>query len=248
MTTDVTKKPESEIDLDGFDGFTDESEGTDDRSLGSRVIQGEPIKFTNEAAWVDSSGQELPARLELIMVDIGRIVQKWKDQQPVETIILAPHQKYPDVRAMNEACPKSEWREWNGQLLGPWQAQHVAYLLNPADMNKFSWPTGTVGGNIAIAEIAEKTRNMRRFRGQRVYAVVRLTDKFMPTRWGGRQRPHLEVVRWVTLDGTGALPAPDTPAIAGPSAPSPPSATEAIGLKTVSEPSRKEELGDEIPF
>jgi hypothetical protein len=68
----------------------------------------------------------------------------------------------------------------------------------------------------------------------------------MPTRC-----PHLEVVRWVTLDGTGALPAPDTPSIAGPSTPdtsSGVSATEAIGLKTVSEPSRKEELGDEIQF
>src|SRR5262245_54650790 len=109
MSNDVTKKQESEIDLDGFDTYTDEVEGAADVRLpGSCVIKGERINFTNEGNWADMSGQELPDGLELIVVDIGRIVQKWKDQQPVETIILAPNQKYPDVRAMNEACPKSE--------------------------------------------------------------------------------------------------------------------------------------------
>jgi hypothetical protein len=235
MSNDVTKKP---------------IEGEEDRSPAGRVIQGTRIAFTNEATWVDSAGQELPADLELIVVDIARIVQKWtKDNQPIETIVLAPNQKYPDVRAMNEQCPKSEWREWNGQLQGPWQAQHVAYLLDPVTMNKYSWPTGTTGGNICIRELVDKTKMMRRFRGQHVYAVVKLSDTFMSTRWGGRQRPDLIIKRWVTLDGSGALPPSETPTLTGPGpADSTPSATEAIGMRTVTPPSAKEVTGDEILY
>ena len=65
MTNDMTKKPENELcNLDGFDGFTDETEGEDqDQFVGGRVIQGTRINFTNEAVWVDAVKQPLPANL-----------------------------------------------------------------------------------------------------------------------------------------------------------------------------------------
>jgi hypothetical protein len=125
------------------------------------------------------------------------------------------------------------------------------YLLDPKTMNTFSWPTSTTGGSICVSELVDKTKLMRRFRGQRVYAVVQLSDKFMNTNYGGRQRPDLVILRWVTLDGAGALPAPETPSITGPtSAPtdSTPSATEAIGMRTVTPPSAKEVVDDSIPY
>src|SRR5262249_697393 len=155
----------------------------------------------------------LPTDLELIVVDIGRVVQKWgKDNRPCEPpIILAPNQKFPDVKAMNEACPKSEWRESFGNLVGPYQAQHICYMFNPSTMDKYSRPTSTTGGAICASGLVDKTKMMRRFRGQHVYPVVKLSDKFMRTRFGGRQRPDLIVQRWVTLDGSGALPAPEAP-------------------------------------
>src|SRR5260370_40563719 len=81
--------------LDGFEGYSDEVEGGEEQTSG-RVIQGELVKFTNEATWVTRDGEELPPDLELIVIDIGRIVQKWQDAKPVETIILEPGQKYPD--------------------------------------------------------------------------------------------------------------------------------------------------------
>jgi hypothetical protein len=254
MANDVTKKPEDEpCNLDGFDGFTEEAEGNDqDQFVGGRVIQGTRINFTNEATWIDAAKQKMPADLELIVVDIGRIVQKWgTDNKPAEPpIILAPNQKYPDVTAMNEACPKSEWRERFGKLEGPYQAQHVVYMLDPKTMNKYSWPTSTVGGSICVSELVEKTKLMRRFRGQRVYAVVRLGNTLMSKKYN-RQRPDLLVQRWVTLDGSGALPPPETPSITGPTtapASSTPSATEAIGMRTVTPLSAKEVTGDEIMF
>jgi hypothetical protein len=135
MSNDEAKKLENELcNLDGFDGFTDEAEGEDqDQFVGGRVIQGTRINFTNEATWVDAAKEELPSDLELIVVDIGRVVQKWgRDNKPsAPPIILAPNQKYPDIRAMNEACPKSEWRESFGKLVGPYQGSMLCTCSTP---------------------------------------------------------------------------------------------------------------------
>ena len=84
---------------------------------------------------------------------------------------------------------------------------------------------------------------MRQFRGARVFAVVTLGDCYMHTRFGGRQRPDLKIVRWISLgsDGT-ALPAPAAPALAKPVEPQ-------SGVRTVEEPSLKEQMGgDTVPW
>jgi hypothetical protein len=167
MTEELTKK---ENQLDGFATYDDSVEGSEnEQAQGRRVIQGAVVKFTNEAKWVTRGGAEVPANLELVAVDVARIVQKWRDQQPVETIILGPGEKYPDLKKKNEETPQSEWEKGeDGQLCGPWQTQHVVYLLNPETMDKYSFPTGTIGGSIAVRDLVDKVQWMRRYRGAHV--------------------------------------------------------------------------------
>src|SRR6516162_6894080 len=210
MVTLLKKDPTS---IDNFAGWEDGVEG-DDRPDGAGIIQGNLVKFSNEAMWVTRDGDELSADLELVAVDVGRVVQKWQDQQPVDTIILQPHQKFPDVEEMNEKVPKEEWVEGpDGKPRGPWQAQHILYLLDLKTMDKFTFPTGTTGGRIAVGELRDKLVSMRQLRGPGVYPLVSLGDTFMKTKWGGRQRPHFQIVRWVRLGGEGgkveALPGAD---------------------------------------
>jgi hypothetical protein len=223
--------------LDGFAGYEDDVEGSEEQTSG-RVIQGTLVKFTNEATWVTGGGEELSSELELIVVDIGRMVQKWHDGVPVETITMAPGQKFPNVEGLNAKVPQREWEEGpDGRPRGPWQAQHVVYLLDPQTMGRYTWPTGTTGGAICVSDLVDRVRWMRRFRGQSVFPVITLCDVFMSTRFGGRQRPYLEIKRWVMLDGGGnALPAPDQPKLPD------------QGAKEVKPPSAKEAAGDEIPF
>jgi hypothetical protein len=222
--------------LDGFQGYEDAVEGGEEQTSG-RVIQGMLVKFTNEAKW-EGSGEELSSDLELIAIDVARVVQKWKGGQPIETISLASGQKFPDVEKLNAEVPQSEWEKGpSGELRGPWQAQHICYLLDPKTMDRYSWPTGTVGGAIAIRDLVDKVKWMRRFRGANVYAVVMLSDVFMNTRFGGRQRPHLEIQRWVTLGDDGhALPAPETPKLPD------------QGAREVKPPTAKEVTGEEVTF
>jgi hypothetical protein len=254
MSEELMKQQQQNID--GFAGYEDSVEGETEQTRG--VIQGSIIKF-NDSTWVARGGAELPPNLELVAVDVGRVVQKWIDKQPVETRILEPGQKFPDIKELNEKTPKSEWgKDQNDQSCGPWQAQHIVYLLNPKTMDKYSFPTDTIGGSIAVRDLVDKTLWMRRYRRVHVYPVVVLSDVFMNTRFGGRQRPHFIIKRWIILDGSQqALPAtlslpPTTvkdaldtfaanpPVTAAAAAPTQP--------KTVNEPSVAEEMDDAIPF
>jgi hypothetical protein len=253
---------------DGFEGYEDQIEGGDQRQAGG-VIRGVVLKFTNEAAWT-VVGEKMRQDIELIAVGIGRVVQKWIDQLPAETRVLGPGEKFPDLKELNDKTPRSEWTEGpNGEPRGPWQAQHIVYLLDPATMDRYSFPTGTVGGAICVRELVDKTKWMRRYREANVYAVVTLADKFMNTKFGGRQRPHFVIKRWVDLDGNEeeALPAPveaarlvensaaekpkEKPAAAAPAAKTTTTKKGVTrfkrGATTVEEPSLREELNDDLP-
>jgi hypothetical protein len=248
MSNIVKKEPTS---IDNFAGWEDGVEG-DDRPQGASIIQGIKTKFSNEATWLKRDDEEMPPNLELVAVEVLRVVQMWgTDGTPVneETIILEPHQMFPDIEEMNAKVPRSKWIEGpDRKMCGPWQASHVLYLLDPQSMDKYTFPTSTVGGRIAIRELRDKIMWMRRLRGPNTYPVIMLSDTFMNTRFGGRQRPHFKIVRWVRLGGEGgeveALPSPN---------PVSPSAVETsaqseLSLNEVKEPSLKEELNDEIPF
>jgi hypothetical protein len=231
----------ADMRVDGFDGYEDATEGAEEQTSG-RVLVGDKILFTTEAKWVGPDGEELPRGFELMAADIVRVVNYWsKDGKLVEehTRILAPGEKFPDVSALNDAVPKSEWREWQGTLRGPYACQHIVRFLDLATMAKYSWPSPvtTIGSARCVSELADQVKWMRRFRGEAVYPVVTLSDTFMPTRYGGRQRPHLLIKRWITFgDGGGnVLPATDQPLLGG-------------GAKEVTPPSAKEATGDEIAF
>jgi hypothetical protein len=242
--------------IDGFDGFTDEVEGTDPDSANAsspRVIQGTMIKFTNNATYETRDGEAMPPDRDLILVDIVRVVQKWIDGAPIATHVLGPGKKFVDVKVLNDAAPKEEWATGlNGQPQGPWQAQYLGYLVDPLTIDKFTFATGTIGGGICMRDITDKARTMRRLRGEHVYPVVRLADTFMNTKFGGRQRPHFLVQRWVRMGGDPrpALPAPEPPKPT-PLTQRPAEPTTGIrplaGLQTVDAPSMAEVMNDGMP-
>jgi hypothetical protein len=82
-----------------------------------------------------------------------------------------------------------------------------------------------------------------------------LSDTFMYMRFGGRQRPHLLMKRWITFGG--GLPKAAAPALSA--VPSAPTATKEApsrsattdkpsGFRTVEPPALEEETGDSIPW
>jgi hypothetical protein len=194
--------------------------------------------------------------LELIVDDRRRIVVQWGKEPlsgPVAQRQLAQGEKFPDFTALNNSVPKSEWRVGlNGAPAGPWEGQNVLEFIDEKTLDHYAWPSkvDTVGATICVREIVEKVQWMRRFRGELVKPVVELSDCFMPTQYGGRQRPHLIVKYWVRFSGGSrlALPASDNSALtAGGNKPAQQPVND-NSMQTVEEPSLREVTKDEIPY
>jgi len=202
--------------LDGFDAFNDAVEGEEGRASGS-LIQGERIAFTNQATWeIAGSNTKLPSDLELLVWNVERVVNKWPVEPgpPIESRVLGPGEKIPDLKKLNEETPQDEWRMGpNGQMQGPYQFQYLVYLFDEKTSARYTWATSTIGGAICIRDLVERTNFMRKYKGARVHAGVKLSDVFMPTRFGGRQRPQfIYSPNWVRLgesEETAALPSPE---------------------------------------
>jgi hypothetical protein len=226
--------------LDGFDDAGDAQQ--------VRVIMGAKLSFSNEGTWVDSDENEFSAARELVVTDLARVLQKWIAQRPVETVFLTAAD-HPDVDDLNDKCPREEWSEdLNGKPRGPWQTTSLVYLVDLETMARYTFPTSTVGGSIAISDLKEAVKLMRRFRGAGVYPVVNLGAKHMKTKFGGRQRPHFVVKRWFTF-GEGGAPALPPAASQHSMLPSPAaSAAAPLGMRAVEEPNLQEEMDDDIPF
>ena len=212
--------------------FEDAVEG--ENSPANRLIQGQKVKFSNQATWTIGEGEELPKTRELVAANVIRVTQKWVDGRPM-TRILEPGEKFPDVEKLNANTPQSEWREGpDGKLHGPFQNSYVLYLIDMSNAERFTYVASTIGGGIAVRDLVDRTRWMRSFRGANVYPIVTLSDTFMNTRFGGRQRPQFVIKGWVALGGDGALPPTEPPALTGP--------------QTVAPPTAKEAMSDAIPF
>jgi hypothetical protein len=236
MTNEVTPNPQA---LDNFGDFDDSVEGDNNRAGG--LLVGTRLKFTNEATW-ETDGDDYTDHI-LLASNIRRMEIKWGENGPIreETRELKPGQKFRDLEALNALCPKSEWREdFNGQLVGPWQRQFVLELANLETMERFSWPTSTVGGSICCRELADRI-NMKRRLEKRVdlWPLVKLSHCFMKTRFKGRERPDCKIMSWYP-------PEEESKNDKIEAAPTQPKLLPA--LEPASEPSLQEELKDKIVF
>lgn len=257
MNDVAVKVPRS---LDEFAGWTDEAE-SDSEQFSERSIIGQRLRFSNEGQWLLPDQTELTKLL--IAVNTRRTVVKWsKTKGPPETIFLKAGEKFPDLVTRNEETPKSEWIEgFDGKPKGPWEAQHIVYLVDPTSIDQYSYPTSTTGGSIAVRELVDRILWMRRLRGSAVYPIVRLATQFMRTKFAGRLRPHFEIVDWTKFDPDNAgaipvsepqqqLPAPteQPPAAATDQAEKLQSVLRTMGAQTVEPPTRAEEMEDKIPW
>jgi hypothetical protein len=242
MSNEVDKAPKAARAMDGFDGYESRIEGKEEQFQSDRGSSLK-LKFLN-GIWLDQNEEEIKA--ELVVLDVQRKVQKWlTDDGPAETIVLAPGARFPDIEAMNASCPQHEWREKFGKMTGPWQGEHVVLFADlTTTMQSYWWPSPvtTIGSAVCVRNLVSQVKLMRQFKGALVFPVVELSHTFMNTAYGGRERPHFDIKRWITFGGGGGptLPAPNAPTIE--------TAPNSAGVRTVEKPTAKEVTEDEIPF
>jgi hypothetical protein len=232
---ELVKSAEQEV-MDGFDAYGDE--------LDQRLLQGMQIKFTNAYTWVTRAGDEVPTDVDFIAADVKRVEAYWtKDKNaPPKTRVLLSGEKFRDMKKLNEETPKSEWREYNGQLKGPWENQHYLYLLDRL-MKKYTYVASTIGGNIAVPELVQQVKDARLAYGPDVYAKVRLSDTWMKTSHSkdGRQRPHFIITGYTRRRGGGG-------GEGGGRLVELPDLTESGKLEHLDKPTAKQTVKDEIAY
>ena len=251
MTT-ATKKTVPE--LDGFNAFTNEVEGDDNINTGSSIIQGTKLKYLDPCWWI---GEQKVTGTLLTAVNVLNVVTKWgHDKNPLQTRILAPGERFPDFEKLNADCPQSEWRVSFGKKVGPWSGQHCLYLIDE-HFNCYTWasPITTVGSAIAVRELVDQIKRVRRYRDRdNVYPVVELSHTHFPNGYKpDSERPHLLIKRWVTLGANrtaDVLPPPTTAALPNSGSASAPAATQGApaDAQPVAPVTLKEETQDEIPW
>jgi hypothetical protein len=196
--------------MDGIDGYTDATIGEETKQSG--LFPGTRIKFSRESEW-EINDEPLDPALRLLLNDVKRIITRWgHDKRPAEKpVVLEPGEPWPDVKAWNEALPRSEWVAGFNGPQGPWRPTQIVHFLDPRSMRQFHWADDTTGGKIAIRDIVGSITKMRRFRPGAM-PVVEFSTTYMPTAYGGRQRPHFEIHNWIAMPGEepqpAALPAP----------------------------------------
>jgi hypothetical protein len=232
------------MDYETTNNVTNQDGGNDSAS----IIRGTKIKFTNNAEWITGDGELIASDREFIVMRTIKVSQKWVNGLPEETRLLQPGEPWPDTEKLNAEAPKSEWREAFGKKLGPWENARAVYLFCPRTYAGFTFPTSSTGGDRAVRELAECMQRAQMVQGPSFFPLVTLTDVHMPTQFGGRQRPHFVIKKFVQLGTPNAgapLPAPQ--AAASLPAGSPEAATKPQP-SDAQKPSLREELNDDLPF
>jgi hypothetical protein len=195
-----------------------------------RVIKGSIIRCT-DGKWRDGVGQPPPE--PLIAMGTAEALQCWQGGKPTDTVVKRGDEPLPDVDELNRQIPETEWEMgMDGKPRPPWVRQSIAYFVDPATAEAFTFISSTWGARIAVERLAERVANMRRLRGVAALPLVKLDSRPMKTKFGTKQRPEFAIVEWRELSGQ-----PEVKAI-----------EHAKPGKPVAAPTASEELNDAIGF
>jgi hypothetical protein len=248
--SDIVKQQNQPRDNFDFDPLSEyPGSGGSEQLRPARSMQGKiKLKF-NDPDW---SADEVPATNRiLVCYDRTYAAIHWGEDAPIEVIPVIRGEPMPDLKTLNAAIPETDWRiGLSGKPEAPWQLQRVLEFLDPETAERLSWPANVtvVGSSRAAEELKGRIKIVRRLRGEDVYPRVRLTHKFMPTKYGGRERPYFDIVGWVRFGEHGGLEAiesnvtPETQRRITESKPQP------TPMQSVAEPTLGEEMQDEIKF
>src|SRR5262249_7385407 len=236
---------------DGFGGYKGEIEGDfGDEQLNSLLEGCLRIKFGKDNRHT-VNGDPLPKDFQALAVKTVRAKLKWHPDKslPPSHWVLAPNEKWPDIVALNNDAPKSEWITGpDGKPCGPYQRQSVLYLMGlPAATERYVFAGTANRDHASVEQLALTIKWRRQSTGKIIYPVVGFSDVLWSKRYA-LQRAYFVPMRWIEPNtGGGETLASDTIKTIGATA-APAIDDDELGLKTVAEPTLKDDLKDTIPY
>jgi hypothetical protein len=160
--TTTTTVQNYEPEDDGLSTFSLDQLGQQVSTFGGARI----LKFV-AGNYVTREGETIGPEREFVLLGLVKVVQKFVGKKLMDTIVVPPLEKFPDVDAMNEAAPREEWGpDLNGKMVGPYARILVLKLYDASTMDRYVFVTGTLGGMIAFGDISDKIKLIRRQKGK----------------------------------------------------------------------------------
>lgn len=128
-----------------------------------------------------------------------KIDQHWKNGVPVETIVYSDDREIPYIDDLNEPFPRDTWEEGPYGPKPPWQRNYVIYLLDPLSGATYTAINSTIGQLRAFEALRDRISLTRRLVANMSRRVVKLSSAMMKTRYGLKERPEFQVLRWHNL-------------------------------------------------
>jgi len=200
----------NEDDDNGLESF-------DIRQLGQKhgAFGGARVLKFNSGDYKTTAGETITPDRKFYVFDLVKVVQKFVNKKLVDSFPVSGHEVLPDIiKKLNAEAPPQEWsvNPYNQKSEGPWTYTLALKLLDE-EFNKFCFITKSAGGGIAIGDLVDKIRLIKRIKGRNTTVMVvceqgvRFKSNYNPA---GVLRPSFRVVAHVRLAGDveNALPPP----------------------------------------
>jgi hypothetical protein len=209
--------------VDGFDAGQKDPTASPIRGLDIRFKDGDYLAF----------GESINVRdRAFVVLDRLEGWQKLAEGCPPEYLM----RKTGEPRPAKPHVAEADWpiNRFTGAPEHPYKLTLYLYLLDAQTGEISTFSTNTIGGRIAVEELADQVSFMRQAKSEAI-PVVALESKDMPTQYGAtKPRPHFRILGYKERS---AVRSPNM--ITGPAAPA---------LQDVKAPSIAEELDDEIGY
>jgi hypothetical protein len=222
MTTQLTSTQANALSIiDGFDEGHDPT-ASPLRGTSIRFKDGDYLAFSDPIDVRDRS---------FVVLDRFEGCQKLAKDCPPEYLMRVRGEPRPPRPHVDE----SDWPpNLNGTPEHPWKLTLYLYLLDVDTGEISTFWTNTVGGKVAIGQLADQVAFMRQARPDAL-PVVALESRDMPTQFGGtKPRPHFRILGYKSRGNVGAQNL-----LSG--------SEQNVALPDVEAPSIAEQLNDDLP-
>lgn len=158
-------------------------------------MRGPSIRFDNGAFYTGREKTKetlIDAGQKFVVLDRAEGWQFLKKDCPAEYLLRKPGEDKPAQPFVDEC----EWRKnLNGEPEHPWRWTFFIYLLNVANGEALTFSTNTNGGRIAVGDLTDQIRMMRR-RKPGAVPIIELQSRQMKTKYGSKPRPHFQIKGW----------------------------------------------------
>jgi hypothetical protein len=206
----------------------------DDDDLGA--VKFAAFDAATPSLWFFRKGAPLPKNSWIVAGLRQEIIEWGADKKIVQRIVKTPGIPFEKTAdELNAEVPRDLWPENPyGDPKGPFVLTFVILMLHLETGTRIIFSNSTFGHKQCYADIRGAIKSTRKWRGPNVVPVVELSSTPMPTRYGTKSRPHLEVKDWITPSGPAT---PIAPAVEA----------ERALVTAVTKPTASEIVNDRLP-